>query len=226
MFPALVTQSQIDESMINKQLEEERMQQNIKRMYERTNKKKWVLYPEDKSKQTWDLIITITLLFTCFISPYDLAFQKENAGEGPLSIVIDIIFWLDIIINFFSAFYQKDMIIVETHKEIAKNYLTGWFLIDLFAILPIDEIINISQAKGANQLSRISKFGRLYKLIKLLRLLRILKLIKDKNKFMKVMTEMLQMSLAIERMIFFLLVFALSMHLAACLFLIIGSIQA
>lgn len=61
---------------------------------------------------------------------------------------------------------------------ICKNYLKGWFLIDLIAIFPMDYIIE-QQENDLNQFVRITRIGKLYKLIKITRLVRLVKVIKQ-----------------------------------------------
>jgi hypothetical protein len=50
-------------------------------------------------------------------------------------------FLIDIIIIFFSAIQTEDMEIIHDRKYITKEYLTGWFVIDVIAIFPFDLLI-------------------------------------------------------------------------------------
>ena len=72
---------------------------------------------------------------------------------------------------------------IADRKKIAKNYLQGWFTVDLLAIIPFDLIIQ-SQT-DMSSLVRITRVGKLYKLVKLTRLIRVLKMVKEKSKFLK-----------------------------------------
>ena len=65
-------------------------------------------------------------------------------------------------------------------KLISINYLTGWFIIDLFAIIPFDYIMQ-SQNDMSSML-RVARVGKLYKLVKLTKLIRVLKIVKEKSK--------------------------------------------
>lgn len=58
-----------------------------------------------------------------------------------LNIVIDVLFGLDILVIFNSAYYNLDFVVVESHGKIACNYLKGWFLLDFFAIFPFDVVV-------------------------------------------------------------------------------------
>jgi hypothetical protein len=52
---------------------------------------------------------------------------------------VDGVFLIDIIIIFNTAFYDNDFKIIENRKIIAKKYLSGWFTIDIVAIIPFDK---------------------------------------------------------------------------------------
>ena len=90
----------------------------------------------------WDLFITFCILFTCCSTPVYVAFTRETDSSDLWYIVnftVDFIFGIDIVVIFFSAFYDSDFQLVDNLKDIARNYLTGWFLIDLLAIIPFEE---------------------------------------------------------------------------------------
>lgn len=67
---------------------------------------------------------------------------------------IDVIFGVDIIINFFSAYYDKNDEIVFSKKKIAARYLKGWFLIDFLGVFPISLFIE-GDSKSINSLLRL-----------------------------------------------------------------------
>jgi hypothetical protein len=47
-------------------------------------------------------------------------------------------FCVDIIINFFSAFYDQDFQIVDDVHMISTHYLVTWFAVDLISVVPFD----------------------------------------------------------------------------------------
>ena len=110
---------------------------------------------------------------------------------------IDLLFFIDILVIFFSAFYDDEQFrMVEDYSEIAINYLTGWFLIDTVSILPFDLILNsganpVDGTTQVNGLVRFMKIGRLYKLLKLTKLMRILNVVADRRSILKYLQQML-----------------------------------
>ena len=51
------------------------------------------------------------------------------------------IFIFDLVLTFFSAYYETDEILITSHKVIAFKYLKSWFLIDLLACIPFNTVI-------------------------------------------------------------------------------------
>lgn len=196
---------------------------NVDRMVFRKNKKRCLIYPEDKFKQFWDLLMTLILLIACFTTPLDIAFEQEVSTsilDNPVSLAIDLMFVLDILIIFNTAFYDSEMDIVDSRRKIAAEYFRGWFFIDFMAVVPFDIILNASQF---NSLARVVRVGRLYKLVKLSKLFRFMKVWKNKNKILKQLTEFLRIGLGFERLFFFILIFFIGIHLSACFWLITAS---
>ena len=55
---------------------------------------------------------------------------------------MDLLFLMDILVVFNTAYYDDDVDLVDDRKQIAKTYVKGWFTIDLLAIIPFDKIIS------------------------------------------------------------------------------------
>jgi hypothetical protein len=74
-----------------------------------------------------------------------------------------------------------------------------------------------SSIEGDSKLVRVTRVGRLYKLVKLNRLLKMLKILKLKSK-VKIMDGAKS---GYERMIFFMMIFLILIHIVACCWVII-----
>ena len=180
------TTSEEDEDDLSRSAEK---RERVKRMRARAFRKAWIIYPEDDWKGKWDLYITVILIFTCLSTPYLISFDAETDAWQILNYSIDLCFLADIVLTFAQAFYDDDFNIVDSRKEIARQYLKGWFTIDLVAIVPMDKVSDLfasgdsgDGSGGANKMIRLTRIGRMSKLIKLTRLLRVLKIIKEKSK--------------------------------------------
>ena len=96
------------------------------------------MYPEDTWKEQWDLFVSLVLIFTCAVTPFRLAFIEEDTLDWEIiNGVTDLIFFIDMILIFNTAFYDEDFKMIQHRGIIAFTYIRGWFLIDLLAILPI-----------------------------------------------------------------------------------------
>ena len=66
----------------------------------------------------------------------------EHPFFDALDIVIDILFWFDIIINFISAYEKYEGVYEYRLKKIGKNYITGYFALDFIATFPFQVVID------------------------------------------------------------------------------------
>ena len=76
--------------------------------------------------------------------------------------IIDFVFVIDIILSFFSAFYDSREALVFKKKEIAISYLKSWFAIDFISVFPLNFIANST----VNELGNLARFPRIYKIAK------------------------------------------------------------
>ena len=78
----------------------------------------YLINPENPFKIKWDIFITVILVFTSFVTPYRLAFYEETEDQNWTIIngSIDILFAIDIIIIFNSAYHNDDYKLVTNRK--------------------------------------------------------------------------------------------------------------
>lgn len=55
--------------------------------------------------------------------------------------------------EFMTAYYDEDFQIVDNIKEIVRNYLFGWFLLDLLAIIPFDFLTRRESSNGSTNIN-------------------------------------------------------------------------
>jgi len=82
-----------------------------------------------------------------------------------------VLFLIDIIVTFNTAFYTESLEIIDDRRQIAKAYVKSWFFPDLIAILPLD----LLELGSVSKISRIGKITRLARLVKLLRIMKLFK---------------------------------------------------
>lgn len=141
-------------------------------------------HPDAIFRRIWELINLSFILYSsgrfalnraCFnanfnitflvIVPYRLAFSIDaEGGWYVFEWAIDVFFWLDIVINFLTA-YKSYGRIVGNLRKIARHYAKSWFCVDLIASFPYDLLVD---ALGESS----SRIGQSLQLLRLLRTLR------------------------------------------------------
>lgn len=145
----------------------------------------------------WDAVSTLALLYTALVTPFEVAFLQaprtwaDAAADGlfMLNRAVDVVFVVDILVQFFLMYKVEDAIRgvkwVDDPKLIRCNYLKSWFAIDLFSTLPsLCDILPLflatdtgDAAAGGTQLRnlRLIRCARLVRLVRLLRASRVFK---------------------------------------------------
>ncbi|XP_018558717.1 potassium voltage-gated channel subfamily H member 5 isoform X2 [Lates calcarifer] len=121
-------------------------------------------------KTTWDWVILILTFYTAIMVPYNVSFKtkQNNIVWLVLDSVVDVIFLVDIVLNFHTTFVGPGGEVISDPKLIRMNYLKTWFVIDLLSCLPYD-IINAFE----NVDEGISSLFSSLKVVRLLRLGRV-----------------------------------------------------
>ncbi|CAI2375579.1 unnamed protein product [Moneuplotes crassus] len=160
----------------------------------------------DGFRVKWDLLIMSLAAYSCFIVPIQFSFDPQFAKELYFLIpdfFVNIIFFVDILINFRTTYIHKKTGEEVTNLSIiAINYLKLQFWIDFLATIPFDlgaELFISNSNSG---------FFQLFSLLKLVRVLRLGKLIA----VMKVKDD-IKLSLKLMRLVFFLVTY---LHCLGC----------
>ena len=97
----------------------------------------FILLPENKFKMFWNFVIMFLLLYTATFVPYRTAFIDDvSESLTDFEWCVDALFIFDLIINFTSAYEDRDKNIEVRLKLIAINYIKSWFLLDVAACIP------------------------------------------------------------------------------------------
>ncbi|XP_077408205.1 voltage-gated delayed rectifier potassium channel KCNH5-like isoform X1 [Vanacampus margaritifer] len=94
-------------------------------------------------KTTWDWVILILTFYTAIMVPYNVSFRtrQNNLVWLVLDSIVDVIFLVDIVLNFHTTFVGPAGEVISDARLIRMNYVKTWFVIDLLSCLPYD-IIN------------------------------------------------------------------------------------
>lgn len=140
-----------------------------------------VLHPDSAFRIAWDIFAMILIVYQSLEVPFRLCFEVPLTGGWVVfDFIITIVFTLDILICFNTGFYSSGNLLI-SRKRIVKNYVMGWFLIDLISTIPYSWFITgafTDEDFNQNPDSNLYKSARLLRAIRIFRFLRILKLLR------------------------------------------------
>ncbi len=97
----------------------------------------FIIFPNSKVKNTWNLVVMFLLFYTGTYIPYKTAFVDYSPEYvNIIELSIDSLFFVDIVVNFLSAYEDSEKNIEFRLSRIAFNYIRQWFLIDLVSCIP------------------------------------------------------------------------------------------
>ncbi|XP_070644515.1 voltage-gated inwardly rectifying potassium channel KCNH2 isoform X4 [Bos indicus] len=141
---------------------------------------RWTILHYSPFKAVWDWLILLLVIYTAVFTPYSAAFLLKETEEAPLApdcgyacqplavvdLIVDIMFIVDILINFRTTYVNANEEVVSHPGRIAVHYFKGWFLIDMVAAIPFDLLIFGS---GSEELIGLLKTARLLRLVRVAR---------------------------------------------------------
>jgi len=178
---------------------------------------KWTILHYSPFKAIWDWVILFLVIYTAIFTPYVAAFllnepgygeRSESYGEDPIVIIdliVDIMFIVDIMINFATTYVNDQDEVVSQHSKIAVHYFRGWFIIDLVAAIPFDLLLF-----GSDTDEQTTTLIGLLKTARLLRLVRVARKIDRYSEYGAAVLILLMSA------------FALVAHWLACIWYAIG----
>ncbi|XP_078408944.1 voltage-gated delayed rectifier potassium channel KCNH8-like [Cetorhinus maximus] len=173
-------------------------------------KSRFILLHYGTFKAGWDWLILLATFYVAVTVPYNVCFSISRddhsaASRNPPSvsdIFVEILFMLDIMLNFRTTYVSKSGQVVYDPRSICVHYATTWFFVDLIAALPFDLLyaFNINVYFGVH-------------LLKTVRLLRLLRLLQKLDRYSQYSAVVLTLLMSM---------FALIAHWMACIWYFIG----
>jgi hypothetical protein len=132
----------------------------------------FILLPDSKFMVFWNMTLILMTIWTGFAVPFQAAFKSVD-WMTKLDILTDVVFMLDVCINFRLAHYKSVGTLELDSRKIVRRYLRTWFLIDLAGAIPFDWFI---PRTGAHiyltitfRMRKLLRFSRLVKLVEYLK---------------------------------------------------------
>jgi hypothetical protein len=79
----------------------------------------------------------LLVIYTGTYIPFKTAFVEESPDYvNWIELAIDSLFIVDIVVNFISAYEDKEKNVEFRLTKIAYSYITSWFLLDIVSCIP------------------------------------------------------------------------------------------
>ena len=156
---------------------------------------RWLILPEHPFVRFWDVLTLLSLMFTIFVTPYEIGFlstETTSLGLEILNYVVLVVFSVGIVMQFFMPFRESYLVggaRVKDHKRIAIRYLRSWFVLDFVSTMPYELVANLiiygsprpTAALGVDAVQGgdgtvMLKASTTLRMLRLLRIVRLLKL--------------------------------------------------
>uniref|UniRef100_A0A3Q2CTG8 Potassium voltage-gated channel, subfamily H (eag-related), member 1a n=1 Tax=Cyprinodon variegatus TaxID=28743 RepID=A0A3Q2CTG8_CYPVA len=169
-------------------------------------------------KTTWDWVILILTFYTAIMVPYNVSFKTKQNNVTWLVVdsIVDVIFLVDIVLNFHTTFVGPAGEVISDPKLIRMNYLKTWFVIDLLSCLPYDVINAFENVDEVSLLAIEEGISSLFSSLKVVRLLRLGRVARKLDHYIEYGAAVL---------VLLVCVFGLAAHWLACIWYSIGDYE-
>jgi len=220
-----------------------------------------IIKPNLTAKKRWDGLIAMLILYSIIAVPLRIGFgvcMPLFSVEFYLDLCVDACFLFDIVLCFRTAVFTIDKTdetaqeqkLETDYKQIAKEYLRGWFLIDVASSVPLDTIMSLAfwaagqgvdaappsppahfdiedtlyraDPRCGGQADSGTNFLKLIRLIRLLKLARFLKL----GRMVKRLEDQLDLNPAVLRFTILVVKIVFLCHLIACAWMFMHTLAA
>jgi len=192
----------------------------------RTSMQELTIPPERWYMGYWDTLTSLALVFTAFVTPFEIGFTDPAATwavakTNPLFIVnrcVDCLFIMDLLVSFLRQFRDSSGNIKRDVITIARYYLRGWFTVDFISVIPFD-VITLEEV-GLIKPSAGSRL-KVLRLIRLLRLMKLIKILRASKTFEEWETSM-RIDYSMLNLAFYVTMIMVFSHWIACTWALTG----
>ena len=106
------------------------------------------------TRELWDWLIIMLCIYAAILVPYNITFHLD--GFLVLDIIIDVIFLIDIVMNFRTTHVTESGKLIVNQKDIALRYLKTWFVIDFISFIPLELYFYYGDGENARLVSKMT----------------------------------------------------------------------
>lgn len=145
--------------------------------------------PSSDFVKYWDIWVVTLLVYTAFVTPYEIAFLETSINAlWVFNRIVDVSFLCDMVVNFMMPYYDVDrQQWITRPSQIAKRYVLRWFTLDLLSILPIDTVVFFTADENSKEDASQLRIFRIVRLLRLMKLLRVFRASRILNRWKSVL---------------------------------------
>ena len=166
---------------------------------------------DGRAKGFYNAALIFVSLAGTIITSYRLTFRVRE--PDPIYWILTAVYVLDIAYSFNQS-VRRGMTVLSDRRSIARNYLRGWFAVDLFAAFPFAAVVGLGHAP--TQIGMVLDVFMLAKLLKMAKISKVSAIFRD-------IREGLAVNPAVLRLVTFGFWFVTAVHLMACGWCLIGA---
>lgn len=136
-----------------------------------TTKSKYVLHPASRLRIVFDTIVFTTCCYLGIVSPFVVSWE-DGISESTMRVfnivdaIIIVLFAFDMILSFFTGYFNSEDELILDHRMVAMHYLQTWFLLDFLTTFPFGH----AGMRGGNhnQVFKVLKCAKIFKIVKMI----------------------------------------------------------
>ena len=129
----------------------------------------------------WDVIASTAIVYSLIEVPYRIGFLAPSQSDNNYDYLVDIIFFIDIVLTFNTTFIDTNTdILITSRPIIASQYLKFWFWLDLLSTVPFDFFVRISTNSSSLRSGSLGAL-KLFRILRLTRLTKLYRIVKSQS---------------------------------------------
>ncbi|KAH8085083.1 voltage-gated potassium channel [Aureococcus anophagefferens] len=141
---------------------------NMAKLKKRMVQTDGIAMPDNTFVQIWDIMVLLLILVLFPLLPLMLAFPVISKTMRQFDTYCDIVFVVDIVKNFHVGYVDANDVLHMDRKEIARNYLTGWFWPDVASVISVLKWIDMGDSETFLSILKMVKLFKLFRTARLL----------------------------------------------------------
>eukprot|EP01043_Picozoa_sp_COSAG02_P029200 COSAG02_NODE_1806_length_10867_cov_7.575130_5_plen_748_part_01 len=173
-------------------------------------------------RHAWDLLQIVMLFYVALVVPFRIGFDEEAKPSHWIfwwEVLVDLYFWLDIVMNFRTGHYDENNELVVDQRKVCKKYLQGWFVLDFISVLPVTYIGYAMNGHGSAETGGELKLMKVFRMLRLAKLLRLARL----KRLVRRLVDQYEIFAKASRLTSIMLAIVFFAHLVACAWHLAGS---